>query len=187
MLTKNKTPKRHTLLYFLIAPAIAFLLFAFQDSKSTTETAPAPAYLPTSQSVPDSAPIEMGKIKMTYGFGEKLNPVTNRMQTHTGMDFLTDAGVNVMTTADGLVIDTKFDEIKGNYVVIKHSDHLTTQYFHMRSVTVKKGAVIRKGEVIGFVGSTGLSIREHLHYEVLKDGKAVNPVDYLPKEFSDGC
>lgn len=187
MLTKNKTPRLHALLYFAIVPATAFLLFAFQDSSIIQEKPSQPQYQLPNQSAPDASPIEKEKLKMTYGFGEKFNPVTNKMQNHTGMDFLSDAGVNVMATADGVVVDTKFDEIKGNYVVIKHNDRFTTQYFHMSRVTVKTGTTIRKGEVIGFVGSTGLSIRDHLHYEVLKDGKAVDPIEYLPKEFSDGC
>jgi murein DD-endopeptidase len=92
-----------------------------------------------------------------------------------------------MSTADGIVIETGFDELKGNYAVIKHSDELATQYFHMKTVAVEKGVTIKKGEVIGTVGNTGLSISNHLHYEVLKNGKAVDPGLLAPAEIRSLC
>jgi hypothetical protein len=187
MMTKTKTPRFYKLLYFLIVPAVALLLFAFQDSNFKNEKAKDIQFTLLYQSIPTDAPIDLKKLKITYPFGEKFNPVTNKMQNHTGMDFVAKAGENVMATADGIVVDAGFDEIKGNFVVIRHSDQIATQYFHMRNITVKKGVTLRKGEVIGFVGSTGLSIKDHLHYEVLKGNKAVDPIDYLPKELSDGC
>lgn len=187
MMTKTKTPRLQTLLYFLIVPAVALLLFAFQDSNFKNEEASDAQYTLTHQSTPADAPIDLRNLRITYPFGEKFNPVTNKIQNHTGMDFVTKPGENVMATADGIVVDAAFDAIKGNFVVIRHSDQIATQYFHMSRITVKKGVTLKKGEVIGFVGSTGLSIKDHLHYEVLKDGKAVNPKDYLPKQMDDGC
>jgi beta-lactamase regulating signal transducer with metallopeptidase domain len=186
MITKNQTPVRYTSLYLLVVPVVAFLLFAFQDSSNKATKLSEPIYVLTIQNIPTDVPVDVTKVQRTFDFGEKFNPVTNKMQHHSGIDFLTNEGENVMATADGIVVDAGFDEIKGNYVMIKHSDQIATQYFHMQRVTVKKGVNIRKGEVIGLVGNTGLSVKNHLHYEVLKNGKAVNPKEYLPKT-KEGC
>lgn len=185
MLTKNKTPLYKAMLYLLIVPAVALLLFAFQD-----RSRPLPAsnikVIVNPQDVPDGAPIERSKIKEIIGFGERLHPATNKMRHHTGIDFSTDEGVEVMATADGTVVETTYNDMKGNFVVIRHSDQFVTQYYHLQKSQVTKGATIKKGQVIGLVGSTGvLSTGNHLHYEILKDGTAVNPAEYLPKGYSE--
>jgi murein DD-endopeptidase MepM/ murein hydrolase activator NlpD len=187
MMTKSKTPFRYALLYLLVIPAMAFLLFAFQDPSLKVHAPAAPVYTLLIQSTPLDAPVDTKKVRRVFQFGEKFNVVTNKMQHHSGIDFVMDEGENVMSTADGIVIDTGSDKIKGNYVVIKHSNEFATQYFHMKSTTVKKGVTVKKGEVIGFIGTTGLSVSNHLHYEVLKNGKSVDPNDYLPKNIDDGC
>lgn len=106
------------------------------------------------------------------------------MVKHTGVDLVADEGVDVVATADGVVVEATFNDLKGNFVVIRHSDQFKTQYFHLLKSTVSKGSTVKKGQVIGTVGSTGvLSTNNHLHYEVLKDGEAVDPVEYLPKGY----
>ncbi|HEY0742028.1 MAG TPA: M23/M56 family metallopeptidase [Chryseosolibacter sp.] len=185
MLTKNKTPLYKAMLYLLIVPAVALLLFAFQDGSRPVSTG-SPDVVANLQNVPDGAPIERSKIKEIIGFGERLHPATNKMRHHTGIDFSTDEGVEVMATADGTVVETTYNDMKGNFVVIRHSDQFVTQYYHLQKSQVTKGATIKKGQVIGLVGSTGvLSTGNHLHYEVLKDGTAVNPAEYLPKGYSE--
>jgi murein DD-endopeptidase MepM/ murein hydrolase activator NlpD len=69
----------------------------------------------------------------------------------------------------------------GNYVIIHHDDTYDTFYSHLKSSSVKAGDNVKKGSVIGYVGSTGLSTGPHLHYEVIKNGERVNPEDYMPK------
>lgn len=180
MLTKSKTPLYKTMLYLLIVPAVAVLLFAFQDTP-TTALLPNNTVVSGQQATPDGPPVEINKIKNTIGFGKRLHPATKKMTHHSGVDLGADEGVDVVATADGVVVETTFNDLKGNFVVIRHGDQFTTQYYHLLKSTVTKGATVKKGDVIGHVGSTGvLSTNNHLHYEVLKDGKAVNPVDYLP-------
>ncbi|HEY0653858.1 MAG TPA: peptidoglycan DD-metalloendopeptidase family protein [Chryseosolibacter sp.] len=183
MLTKNKTPLYKAMLYFIIVPAVALLLFAFQESAKPAASNTSPV-MASAQSVPDGAPIESAKIKSTIGFGERLHPATGKLVKHTGVDLIADEGVDVVAAADGLVVETTFNDLKGNFVVIRHSNQFQTQYFHLLKSTVMKGSAVKKGEIIGQVGSTGvLSTNNHLHYEVLKDGEAVNPVDYLPQGY----
>lgn len=187
MMTKNKTPFHYSLLYLLVIPAIAFLLFAFQDVSPEVQKPTVPVYTLSVQNIPTDPPVDTKKVRIVFPYGEKFNLVTNKIQHHSGIDFVMNEGENVMSTANGIVVDTGFDEIKGNYAVIKHSNEIATQYFHMKRVLVKKGVTVTKGDVIGFVGTTGLSVNNHLHYEVLKNGKAVDPKDYLPQNPDDGC
>ena len=183
MLTKNKTPLYGAMLYFLIVPAVALLLVAFQDKPVSVSLNTNDA-ITGQQSIPDGSPVDISKVTKTFGFGERLHPATKKMANHTGVDFVTDEGVDVMATADGVVVETTFDELKGNFIVIRHSDQFATQYYHLLKSAVSRGATVKKGDVIGNVGSTGvLSTSNHLHYEILKDGKAVNPADYLPKGY----
>lgn len=183
MLTKNKTPRYKMMFYLLLAPVAALLLVAFQESTIVPGKSVTPRVIGT-QNVPDGAPIEPGKIKSTIGFGERLHPATSKMVKHTGVDLVADEGVDVVATADGVVVETTFNDLKGNFVVIRHNDQFRTQYFHLLKSTVTKGSAIKKGDVIGMVGSTGvLSTSNHLHYEVLKDGEAVDPISYLPQGY----
>jgi murein DD-endopeptidase MepM/ murein hydrolase activator NlpD len=191
MLTKNKTPRQYAIIYSLAIPAMAIILFAFQGSDPAKNAAgvdrPTTEYasVVTTQDVPSGAPIDRSEVQKLFLFGERMNTSTNKMQHHSGLDFVTRAGIKVMATADGIVSEAKFDEIKGNYIVIKHSDEFATQYFHLQSLDVKAGAVLKKGEAIGRVGNTGLSAGSHLHYEVLQHGNAVDPIDFVPEEIKE--
>jgi hypothetical protein len=180
MITKNKTPLLYAMLYLLVIPAFAFLLFAFQDSATATKKENS-AMVSLNQNVPTDAPVNLTKVESQVGFGPRMHPATNKMVKHTGIDFVMNAGEDVMATADGIVVDAAYDDMKGNYVVIRHSDQFATQYFHLQSIAKKKGVAVKKGDVIGLVGTSGvLSMNNHLHYEVLLDGQAVDPSAYLP-------
>ena len=100
---------------------------------------------------------------------------------HTGIDFESPEGEIVKSTDDGIVIENTFDSYRGQFILIKHGDTFSTSYSHLQSATVKVGENVKTGQTIGYVGNTGLSKGVHLHYEVLKDGTAVDPKDYLPK------
>lgn len=180
MLTKNQTPSYQTMFYFVIVPVIAFLLVAFQNSPLPTGTIRKTTIAQRPQNIPTGSPVDKASIKETFGFGRKFNNATKKVQNHTGIDFVTDEGVNVMATADGVIAEVNFNDLKGNFVVVRHSDEFVTQYYHLLKSTVKTGAPVKKGEVIGLVGSTGsYSTSNHLHYEVLRNNKPVDPADYL--------
>jgi hypothetical protein len=189
MLTRNKTSGKFKAVYVLLIPALFSLLTGFLSKSASLDTADTTG---SSQSVnaappatvgeskPSVAPVDMAKAKVSAVFGERIHPVTGKRQLHTGIDFELAEGEIVMATARGIVKTSRFDSLRGNYVVIIHGEEYVTSYFHLKSMSVKPGDPVELGQKIGFVGSTGkLSIRPHLHYEVIKHGKPVDPEGYL--------
>jgi murein DD-endopeptidase MepM/ murein hydrolase activator NlpD len=105
--------------------------------------------------------------------------MTGLLKFHSGIDLISEEGVPVMSAEGGMVLDSHYDSAYGNFIAIEHSGQYTTSYSHLRDRSVKQGEKINKGQTIGSVGHTGLSVGSHLHYEVLKNGKAVDPGVYL--------
>lgn len=114
------------------------------------------------------------------GYGERLHPVLGVRRLHTGIDLVADEGVPVISARDGVVVKAEMAEAWGNLIIIRHNRTYSTLYSHMKSINVKPGDKVKEGDVIGLVGHTGLSSRDHLHFEVHKNGKAVDPAGYLP-------
>lgn len=99
---------------------------------------------------------------------------------HPGIDIANDAGTPIMATADGVVTDAGWNSGGyGNMVDIDHGNGFVTRYAHAQSVVVSPGQTVKKGEIIAYMGSTGYSTGPHLHYEVIVNGRAVNPAGYL--------
>ncbi|HNP19457.1 MAG TPA: M23/M56 family metallopeptidase [Fulvivirga sp.] len=128
---------------------------------------------------PSMSPLGDGPFKVTSGFGMKMHPILKVEKMHTGVDLTAKSGTPIFATADGWVTLTKYDEAKGNFVQIKHSEVYTTQYSHMASFKVLQGEMVKKGQVIGYVGSTGQSTGPHLHYEIHENGEAIDPESIL--------
>ena len=117
---------------------------------------------------------------VTSYFGPTTHPFTKHWYLHKGIDIAYSRGTKVVSTADGKVIEKAFDaEGYGNYIVIKHKYGFYTRYAHMDKVYVKEGQNVEQGEVIGTLGSTGLSTGPHLHYEVRIGTQVVDPQRYL--------
>lgn len=114
--------------------------------------------------------------RMTSGFGMRLHPLLGFSRMHQGVDFGAAHGEPIMAAASGTVSFAGWHGGHGNYVMLRHTGELATAYGHMAKILVKPGQRVRQGEVIGHVGSTGLSTGPHLHYEVWLRGKPVNPV-----------
>jgi murein DD-endopeptidase MepM/ murein hydrolase activator NlpD len=88
-----------------------------------------------------------------------------------------------MASAKGVVVDTQFDSKKGTYILIKHNNLFASFYSHLKTVSVKVGDPLKKGQLIGYSGNSGsFSTGPHLHYEVIKNEKQVDPQDYFPKK-----
>lgn len=100
---------------------------------------------------------------------------------HTGLDFGDSVGVKVRAAKNGVVVKAGFDGPYGNSIVIKHADGMKTRYGHLSKILVKKGDRVREGQLIGRVGDTGNTTGPHLHFEVIKNGKLVDPEKYLWK------
>jgi len=129
---------------------------------------------------PDISPLK-GKTKVTSGYGQRVHPVLKKKILHRGIDFKAPLGTPIVATADGTVSFAKEEKLYGLKVVIQHDGQYKSLYAHLSEIKVKSGDKVKKGTVIGLVGNSGASTAPHLHYEVIKDDKAVNPSDYLPK------
>lgn len=132
------------------------------------------------QSIPAIQPIRNDELKrMASGWGNRYHPIYKVMKFHYGMDFSAETGTEIFATGDGEVVKVRRSYTGfGRHVVIKHGFGYETLYAHMSKTLVKKGQKVKRGEVIGLVGSTGTSVAPHLHYEVKKDGRRVNPAHY---------
>ena len=117
--------------------------------------------------------------RMASGYGYRIHPIYKTRKMHSGMDFSAKSGTPIYATGDGTIHKVrKSRRGYGNYVVIKHGYGYKTLYAHMTKYIVRKGQKVKRGEIIGYVGSTGTSVAPHLHYEVHKDGKKINPVNF---------
>jgi murein DD-endopeptidase MepM/ murein hydrolase activator NlpD len=116
---------------------------------------------------------------LTSGFGSRSDPFTGRPDSHPGLDISGNLGDPVYATADGRVHTAARTGDYGNLVVIEHAFGLTTRYGHLSRIAVAPGTEVKRGHVIGYVGSTGRSTSSHLHYEVWANGRPVNPLKLL--------
>ncbi|MCK9229329.1 MAG: M23 family metallopeptidase [Syntrophales bacterium] len=116
---------------------------------------------------------------VTSEYGKRKSPFTDRTEFHNGIDIAAPHGRNVMAPADGVVKVVKNDRHMGKLIWIDHGDEVMTCYGHLRTQSVKAGQQVKRGEVIGTVGSTGRSTGPHLHYGVQVSGEYVNPRRYL--------
>jgi murein DD-endopeptidase MepM/ murein hydrolase activator NlpD len=128
--------------------------------------------------VPYRKPV-VGEVEFTSGFGVRSDPFLGRPAMHTGLDFRAATGDPVRATANGKVISSGWMGGYGRMVEIDHGNGLSTRYGHLSEIHVRVGDVIKIGQVIGAVGSTGRSTGPHLHYETRIDGDAVDPQKFL--------
>jgi len=118
---------------------------------------------------------------ISSGMGMRKDPFTGLMANHKGLDISNRKGTAVYATADGKVIRCGWDRGMGNFIVIDHGYNLKTYYGHLSLLKVKKGQKVSRMDVIGLMGSTGRSTGPHLHYEVRKYNRPVNPREYFVK------
>jgi murein DD-endopeptidase MepM/ murein hydrolase activator NlpD len=113
--------------------------------------------------------------RVTSGFGNRFHPILGYVRMHAGLDLAAGYGSPIVAAADGRVVSSGWSGGYGNLVRIAHAGGIQTMYGHMSRIVARSGAFVRQGQLIGYVGSTGLSTGPHLHYEVLKNGRPVNP------------
>ncbi|MGB3806821.1 MAG: M23 family metallopeptidase [Erythrobacter sp.] len=127
--------------------------------------------------VPSIMPLDGARMSSSYGM--RRHPVLRKRKRHNGIDLAAPTGTPIYATADGIVGRADHFSSYGLYVSIDHGAELETRYAHMSRIAVSAGERVRKGDVIGYVGSTGRSTGPHLHYEVRVEGVAVNPIPYM--------
>ena len=137
-------------------------------------------------SIPAIQPVKNKELKrIASGYGRRIDPYYKKLKFHYGVDFSAPKGTPIYATGDGKVAKTKRSRRGfGNHIVIDHGYGYESLYAHMTKYTVRKGQKVKRGDVIGYVGSTGKSTAPHLHYEVHKDGKKINPAYYFHNDLS---
>jgi murein DD-endopeptidase MepM/ murein hydrolase activator NlpD len=128
-------------------------------------------------SVPSRMPLEGAQL--TSGFGMRAHPVLGGRRQHAGVDLAAPTGTPVYATADGVVSRADWYSGYGLYISLEHGASMQTRYGHLSRLAVAAGDNVKKGDLIGYVGSTGRSTGPHLHYEVRVEGIAVNPIPYM--------
>ena len=123
------------------------------------------------------APVKFSRISSHYSLN-RFHPVTKEWKAHLGTDYAAPYGTPIMATADGVIEDACFKVYNGNYVKIRHNGQYKTQYLHMSKIGkgIHPGAHVRQGEIIGYVGATGLATGPHVCYRFWKDGQQVDPL-----------
>jgi murein DD-endopeptidase MepM/ murein hydrolase activator NlpD len=136
-----------------------------------------PGFAPQKVAIPSLVPVD--GVKLTSDFGMRWHPVLGGRRQHKGVDLAAPIGTPIRAAADGMVGRADWFAGYGLYVAIEHGGEIETRYGHMSRLNVAAGQLVRKGDIIGYVGSTGRSTGPHLHYEVRVAGEAVNPMPYL--------
>jgi hypothetical protein len=132
-------------------------------------------------SIPNIQPISNKNLERTAsGWGYRIHPIYKIRKFHYGIDFTAPTGTDVYVTGDGMVEQMETSHRGyGNSILIDHGYGVKTLYAHLDHFNVRQGQKVKRGEIIGFVGNTGLSTAPHLHYEVLHNGEKVNPINYF--------
>jgi len=193
MMTKEKSNKNRSIKYLLALPLLSVLLFAFTNRSTVNNIS---AFVPdiapdrdvfsnieVDYTIPNGNPLpneNMGKISSKYGL--MIDPFTKKKRNHTGIDMIADIGTPIYATGSGEVKKaSKSEKGWGIYISIVHNQHYQTNYSHLSKLNVSEGDKVNKGDIIGYTGNTGKSTGPHLHYEIIKDGKPINPLDLLVK------
>ena len=127
--------------------------------------------------VPTEQPVAGVRIGSPFGF--RIDPITGGSALHTGLDFPAESGTPIVAAAGGVVIVQEFHPAYGNMIEIDHGNELVTRYAHASAVHVRKGDIVKRGQLIAAVGSTGRSTGPHLHFEVWVSGVPQNPGKFL--------
>jgi murein DD-endopeptidase MepM/ murein hydrolase activator NlpD len=133
------------------------------------------------QHIPAIQPVSNKNLKrLSSYYGYRTDPIYKVRKFHPGIDFSAPTGTEVYSTGNGRVIELTQSRMGyGNRIVIDHGYGYETMYAHLHKFNVKKGEWVKRGQVIGFLGNTGKSTAPHLHYEISKNGKRVNPIYYF--------
>ncbi|MBL7877369.1 MAG: M23 family metallopeptidase [Cyclobacteriaceae bacterium] len=133
--------------------------------------------------IPSVAPVENFEVsKLVSGYGVRINPFHKGNYHHDGVDIASPRGTVVNTTAGGQISVVKRSDLVagyGNYIEVDHGDGYVTRYSHLEEIVVRQGQTVKKGQSIGIVGSSGGSIAPHLHYEVIRNGINLNPINFF--------
>ena len=126
-------------------------------------------------------PLKGGAGRISSGFGGRKSPTAGASTYHKGVDLAAPSGTPILAAGSGKVVTATYSSSAGNYIMISHGNRLYTVYMHCSRLAVSAGKQVTKGQVIGYVGSTGISTGAHLHFGVTKNGSYVNPLNYISR------
>lgn len=137
-------------------------------------------------SIPSIQPVNSLDLKrMASGYGYRIDPFTKKRTMHWGMDFSAKTGTPIYATGDGTISRADARAVGfGNHVRIDHGFGYVSIYAHMDRIEVRRGNKVKRGDLIGYVGNTGRSVAPHLHYEIVKDGRKINPINFYSGSLS---
>jgi murein DD-endopeptidase MepM/ murein hydrolase activator NlpD len=143
-------------------------------------------FLPGARMRSDDLKMALGELfmypvrgRLSSPFGWRKDPFTGQRRYHSAIDLAANTGTPVKAAADGKVTSVAYSSVFGNYIIITHGGGFQSMYAHLNSTNVKEGARVTQGDKIGAVGSTGRSTGSHLHFAIYKNGRAVNPLEYI--------
>jgi murein DD-endopeptidase MepM/ murein hydrolase activator NlpD len=156
------------------------------DLESDTLSAGQILFIPGAKMPKEDLKLALGELiiypirgRLTSPYGWRNDPISGVRRYHAALDLAAPMGTTIKAAMDGRVATVGYNGTYGNYIIISHSRGFQTLYGHLSAVSVKQGAYVYQGGKIGAVGSTGYSTGPHLHFAVYKNGKAVNPLEYL--------
>lgn len=189
MMKKNPTSIWKKAIYLLLLPLLITPTVAFKSAEMKLVK---PAAIPLNveelliffdetEFYPDYPPIKEEHLtRISSGFGMRMHPIEKKRKMHTGIDFSAPKDTPIYAAAAGIIKVAKVNGKHGKMIALQHGDtDYLTRYSHLANFNVQEGQVVKKGEKIGYVGSTGQSFGPHLHFEIRKDGKAINPINFL--------
>lgn len=155
--------KNYIIMSFTLVLASLFIIFQTQELNEP----------------PSLYPIDSEELSISSGFGMRMHPINKQKKHHRGIDIIGKIGTPVVATSSGVITDCGYHEKNGFYIEIKHDNIYTTRYHHLSKVEVEKNQKVALGNKIGEIGSSGFSTGPHLHYEVIENGKPVDPSKFL--------
>ena len=164
---KNDTPKQSSDL---------------KEIKSDSHITPSLDAAPANPPEPEFLPLWPCVGSVTSEFGKRVHPVTGEAKRHNGVDIGAAEGSKIFACEDGTIDVATYNEYSGNYVVISHTDGYTSTYCHMSKLCVNSGDTVKKGDVIGLVGSTGMVTGPHLHFELKQNGTLLDPQSLISSQ-----
>jgi len=183
---KNINSKQKNIFKYLVLFAVTGVIasiFAFTNTGKVDihkgKLVDIPIIVKSIDNEPSIWPIKKEKVEKITGYGMRTHPILKYKKMHNGIDLKAERGTEIYATADGAVRKADYKDNYGKLIIIDHDKVYSSLYAHLSKFNVKDGDKVKKGDVIGLVGETGMSTAPHLHYEVMKAGKNVNPKDYM--------
>jgi murein DD-endopeptidase MepM/ murein hydrolase activator NlpD len=178
MINQQKSKKGKQFKLLLILPLLAIFLYSF-NYQNITKIVPNAA-TPFTDAITFVSPINSKQLeRISSNYGMQKSAFDKTMKMHIGIDMVAKTGAEVFATANGKVKFAGNNNENGNYIILEHQDGYSSKYMHLSNYKVSANQKVKASELIGHVGSTGLSTGPHLHFEILKDGKNLDPLSKL--------